>query len=69
MSEAVTDSSYLRQRVYWWLERPDRAATGPWMLEIALIALITLNVAAVTREPHQERANHTNGQADVQHLT
>nr|WP_254429171.1 MULTISPECIES: ion transporter [unclassified Ruegeria] len=50
MGEAVTDSSYLRQRVYWWLERPDRAATGPWLLEIALIALITLNVAAVILE-------------------
>ncbi|WP_171171659.1 ion transporter [Ruegeria sp. HKCCA0370] len=50
MSEAVTNSGYLKRKVYWWLERPDRAATGPWLLEIALIALITLNVAAVILE-------------------
>ncbi|MBO9432731.1 ion transporter [Ruegeria sp. R13_0] len=50
MTEAVTAANYLRKRVYWWLERPDRAATGPWVLELALIALITLNVAAVILE-------------------
>ncbi len=50
MTEAVTGANYLRKRVYWWLERPDRAATGPWVLELALIALITLNVAAVILE-------------------
>lgn len=37
MSEAVTSSGNLRKKVYWWLERPDRAATGPRLLEIALI--------------------------------
>ncbi|WP_419739008.1 ion transporter [Ruegeria sp.] len=50
MTEAVKRANYLRKRVYWWLERPDRAATGPWVLELALIALITLNVAAVILE-------------------
>ncbi len=50
MTEAVKGANYLRKRVYWWLERPDRAATGPWVLELALIALITLNVAAVILE-------------------
>ena len=40
----------LRSRVYWWLERPDRSATGPWVLEIALIVLISINVAAVILE-------------------
>ncbi|MBO9446330.1 ion transporter [Ruegeria sp. R14_0] len=46
----MTDRNELRKKVYWWLERPDRAATGPWLLEIALILLITLNVAAVILE-------------------
>ncbi|MEX0277626.1 MAG: ion transporter [Ruegeria sp.] len=50
MSEAAIGSNCLRKKVYWWLERPDRGATGPWLLEIALIALITLNVAAVILE-------------------
>ncbi|WP_170476557.1 ion transporter [Ruegeria arenilitoris] len=50
MSEVLTDSDELRKKVYWWLERPDRVAIGPWLLEIALIALITLNVAAVLLE-------------------
>lgn len=40
----------LRARVYWWLERPDRNADGPRLLEIALIVLITLNVGAVILE-------------------
>jgi len=40
----------LRARVYWWLERPDRNADGPLVLEIALIVLITLNVGAVILE-------------------
>lgn len=40
----------LRARVYWWLERPDRTARGPRLLEHALIALITVNVASVILE-------------------
>lgn len=47
MNEA---SSTLRARVYWWLERPDRNADGPLVLEIALIVLISLNVGAVIFE-------------------
>lgn len=50
MTSATPVSDHLRARVYWWLERPDRSATGPWLLEIALIILITLNVAAVILE-------------------
>lgn len=50
MINTMTDRNELRKKVYWWLERPDRAATGPWLLEIALILLITLNVAAVILE-------------------
>ena len=49
MTESGQPAS-LRARVYWWLERPDRAADGPRILEIALILLITLNVAAVILE-------------------
>ena len=44
------EHSNLRARVYWWLERPERGADGPRILEIALIVLITLNVAAVILE-------------------
>lgn len=40
----------LRAPVYWWLERPEPGATGPLRLEIALITLIVLNVAAVILE-------------------
>ena len=40
----------LRARVYWWLERPDRVAAGPWLLEMALVALILVNVGAVILE-------------------
>lgn len=40
----------LRARVYWWLERPDRKAYGPKLLELALIVLIILNVGAVILE-------------------
>lgn len=40
----------LRAQVYWWLERPDRDALGPWLLEVALIGLIILNVGAVILE-------------------
>ena len=47
MNEA---SPTLRAWVYWWLERPDRNADGPRLLEIALIALISLNVGAVILE-------------------
>ena len=50
MSDTTYASNHLRARVYWWLERPDRDASGPWLLEIALIVLITLNVAAVILE-------------------
>ena len=39
-----------RARVYWWLERPERDATGPRVLEIALVVLIILNVSAVIVE-------------------
>lgn len=49
MSEAVENSG-MRARIYWWLERPDRSADGPRVLEIALIVLITLNVGAVIME-------------------
>ncbi len=49
MSEARRDSG-LRARVYWWLERPDRNATGPRWLEVALVVLIFVNVGAVIVE-------------------
>ena len=49
MSETAANSR-LRARVFWWLERPDRVADGPRILEIALILLITLNVTAVILE-------------------
>jgi voltage-gated potassium channel len=49
MSESQRHSS-LRARVYWWLERPDRSADGPRLLEFALVVLIILNVAAVILE-------------------
>ena len=50
MTEAMSVSRSLRARLYWWLERPDRSATGPWLVEIALVVLISLNVAAVILE-------------------
>ncbi|MEM7358259.1 MAG: ion transporter [Pseudomonadota bacterium] len=50
MTEIVSTQMSLRQRVYWWLERPDREALGPRLLEIALIVLIILNVSAVILE-------------------
>lgn len=48
----MTDASHknLRQWVYWWLEREDRNALGPRILEIALILLICFNVVAVILE-------------------
>ncbi len=46
-------STSLRARVYWWLERPDRSAKGPKILEIALIGLITLNAVALILETVQ----------------
>ncbi|MEC8427360.1 MAG: ion transporter [Pseudomonadota bacterium] len=49
MTDAPTFKS-LRSRIYWWLERPEREALGPRILEIALITLITLNVTAVILE-------------------
>ncbi|MEM7563136.1 MAG: ion transporter [Pseudomonadota bacterium] len=49
MNESREYSS-LRAKVYWWLERPDRGADGPRLLEIALILLITLNVGSVILE-------------------
>lgn len=39
-----------RAQVYWCLERPDREAERPRLLEIALILLITTNVTAVVLE-------------------
>ena len=50
MTEATSARKSLRERLYWWLERPDRSATGPWLLEVALIIVISLNVAAVIFE-------------------
>lgn len=50
MSSFVQDLKSLRAGVYWWLERPNRDADGPRFLDIALIVLITLNVAAVILE-------------------
>ncbi|MBO9451674.1 ion transporter [Tropicibacter sp. R16_0] len=50
MIEATHGNKSLRAKLYWWLERPDRSATGPWLLEIALIVLISLNVGAVILE-------------------
>ncbi|SHG90525.1 voltage-gated potassium channel [Cognatiyoonia sediminum] len=46
----MSEHASLRARVYWWLERPDREARGPRLLEIALILLITANVTAVILE-------------------
>ncbi len=46
----MSDIRRLRQQVYWWLERPDREARGPRLLEIALVMLISANVAAVILE-------------------
>ena len=50
MSETTLSNHGLRARTYWWLERPEREAIGPWLLEVALIVLITLNVGAVILE-------------------
>ncbi|MFY2825067.1 ion transporter [Ruegeria sp. MALMAid1280] len=50
MNSLVQDQKNLRARVYWWLERPERDASGPRLLDIALIVLITLNVTAVILE-------------------
>ncbi len=50
MSSLAQDLKNLRAGVYWWLERPNRDADGPRFLDIALIVLITLNVAAVILE-------------------
>lgn len=50
MIERAPTSLTLRAHVYWWLERPDRNALGPWLLEAALIGLIILNVGAVILE-------------------
>lgn len=47
---SASASTTLRARVYWWLERTDRQARGPKLLEVALILLITLNVTAVILE-------------------
>lgn len=59
MTEIIATRQSLQQRVYWWLERPDRAALGPRLLEIALITLIILNVSAVILETvdsiHEQR--------------
>ena len=50
MNSSSVSASSLRAKVYWWLERPDRDALGPKLLEMALIALILLNVTAVVME-------------------
>lgn len=50
MTETSQKTANLRGKAYWWLERPDRTATGPWLLEAALIALIIANVACVILE-------------------
>lgn len=50
MNETTTGSSAVRATIYWWLERPDREALGPKLLEAALIVLIILNVTAVILE-------------------
>lgn len=50
MSNHTKPTDSLRKKVFWWLERPERDATGPFLLELGLIALITLNVAAVILE-------------------
>lgn len=50
MNEMESTSHTLRSKVYWWLERPDRDALGPKVLETALIILIILNVSAVIVE-------------------
>ena len=50
MTESLPTENTLRQKVYWWLERPDRDALGPKILELALIVLIILNVSAVIIE-------------------
>lgn len=47
---APLNRATLRAIIYWWLERPDRQALGPKLLEIALITLITMNVGAVILE-------------------
>ena len=49
MSESASQGSF-RTRVYWWLERPERGADGPRLLEVTLILLITLNVGTVILE-------------------
>ena len=50
MSETTEQTQSLRSKIYWWLERPDRSALGPKILEIAIILLIVANVAAVILE-------------------
>ncbi|WP_217359666.1 ion transporter [Ruegeria arenilitoris] len=50
MNNITSEHTSLRAKLYWWLERPDRSATGPWLLELSLILLISLNVTAVILE-------------------
>ena len=50
MSDILVSKNKLRAKVYWWLERPDREAWGPKLLEVALVVLIILNVSAVILE-------------------
>lgn len=47
---AIPPPKPLRAKLYWWLERPNREARGPRILEITLITLISINVAAVILE-------------------
>lgn len=50
MNDRQLAKDSLRAKVYWWLERPDREALGPKLLELFLILLIVLNVSAVILE-------------------
>lgn len=53
MNSSLSTTSSLRAKVYWWLERPDREALGPKLLELALIILIIFNVTAVILETEE----------------
>lgn len=50
MNNILIPFAHIRKKVYWWLERPDRNARGPKILEILLIVLITANVIFVIME-------------------
>jgi len=50
MDNTFASNKSLRNTIYWWIERPDRQAKGPFLLEMALIVIIILNVSAVILE-------------------